>query len=89
MSALLTKNFKILMAQQIYNLLDLGSNGYLPAERKSYLYAFFGRHLPWNAGVETEGTPSETEAAINDYYKRGVLAKQLSYDNASLVVPRR
>ena len=88
MSALLTKNFKILMAQQVYNLLDLGANAYLPAERKSYLYAFFGRHLPWNAGVEVEGSPSETEEAINNYYKRGVLAKQLSYDNASLVVPR-
>jgi len=88
MSALLTKNFKILMAQQVYNLLDLGANAYLPAERKSYLYAFFGRHLPWNSGVEVEGTPSETEEAINNYYKRGVLAKQLSYDNASLVVPR-
>ena len=88
MSALLTKNFKILMAQQVYNLLDLGANAYLPAERKSYLYAFFGKHLPWNVGTEAAGTPSETEAAINDYYKRGVLAKQLSYDNASLVVPR-
>ena len=88
MSALLTKNFKILMAQQVYNLLDLGANGYLPAERKSYLYAFFGRHLPWNAGTEVAGTPTETDAAINDYFKRGVLAKQLSLENASLVVPR-
>lgn len=76
------------MAQQVYNLLDLGSNSYLPAERKSYLYAFFGRHLPWNTGTEVAGTPFETDAAINDYYKRGVLAKQLSFENASLVVPR-
>jgi hypothetical protein len=88
MSALLTKNFKILMAQQVYNLLDLGSNSYLPAERKSYLYAFFGRHLPWNAGTEVEGAPSETDSSINDYYKRGVLAKQLSFENASLIIPR-
>jgi len=88
MSALLTKNFKILMAQQVYNLLDLGANGYLPKEKKSYLYAFFGRHLQWNSGSEIVGTPSETDSAINDYYKRGVLAKQITLENASLVVPR-
>jgi hypothetical protein len=76
------------MAQQVYNLLDLGSNSYLPAERKSYLYAFFGRHLPWNTGTEVAGSPAETDAAMNNYYKRGVLAKQLSFENASLVVPR-
>jgi hypothetical protein len=88
MSALLTKNFKILMAEQVYNLLDLGANAYLPAAKKSYLYAFFGRHLPWNSGTEVEGSPSQTDSAINDYYKRGVLAKQISLENASLVIPR-
>ncbi len=88
MSALLTKNFKILMAEQVYNQLDLGANAYLPAEKKSYMYAFFGRHLPWNSGTEVEGSPAETDSAINDYYKRGVLAKQISLENASLVIPR-
>ena len=88
MSALLTKNFKILMAEQVYNLLDLGANAYLPASRKSYLYAFFGRHLPWNSGTEVAGTPSEMDSDINDYYKHGVLAKQISLENASLVIPR-
>lgn len=88
MSALITKNFKILLAKQVYNLLELGANSYLPTERKSYIYAFLGKQLPWNSGTEVAGTPSETVTSINDYYKRGILAKQLSLENASLVVPR-
>ena len=70
MPALLTKNFKILIAQQIYNLLELGANSYLPSVRRSYLYAFLGRHLQWNAGTEVAGTPLETDTELNSYYKR-------------------
>lgn len=88
MSALITKNFRILLAKQVYNLLELGANSYLPTERKSYIYAFLGKQLPWNSGTEVAGTPSETVSALNNYYKSGILAKQLSLENASLVAPR-
>jgi hypothetical protein len=88
MSALITKNFKILLAKQVYNLLELGANSYLPADRKSYIYAFLGKQLPWNAGTEVAGTPSESINAFNDYYKRGIFAKQVSLENSSLVAPR-
>jgi hypothetical protein len=88
MSSLITKNFKVLLAKQLYNLLDLTANSYLPTTRRSYMYAFIGKQLPWNAGTEVPVTPTETDSVINDYYRYGILAKQLSYTNASLVVDR-
>lgn len=88
MSSLLTKNFKILMAKQILNLLDIGSNAYLPEARRSYVYTFIGKALPWNAGIEIPPTPVDSDSAINEYYRRGILAKQISLENATLVVPR-
>ena len=88
MSALITKNLKILLAKQIYNLLDLSANAYLPASRKSYIYAFIGKHLVWNEGTEIAGIPIENDSAINEYYRRGIYAKQISLENASLVAPR-
>jgi hypothetical protein len=88
MSSLITKNFKVLFANQLYDLLDLTANSYLPTSRRSYMYAFIGKQLPWNAGTEVPVTPTESDAIINDYYRYGILAKQLSYNNASLVVDR-
>jgi len=88
MSSLITKNFKVLFANQLYDLLDLTANSYLPTSRRSYMYAFIGKQLPWNAGTEVPVTPTETDVIINDYYRYGILAKQLSYNNASLVVDR-
>ncbi len=88
MSALITKNFKILLAKQVYNLMEIGANSYLPADRKSYIYAFLGKQLPWNSGTENAGTPSDSITSFNDYFKRGIYAKQVSLDNCSLVAPR-
>jgi hypothetical protein len=88
MSSLITKNFKVLFANQLYDLLDLTANSYLPTSRRSYMYAFIGKQLPWNAGTEVPVTPTETDVILNDYYRYGILAKQLSYTNASLVVDR-
>ena len=88
MSSLITKNFKVLLAKQVYNLMDLAANSYLPVSKRSYMYAFIGKQLPWNAGTEVPVIPTETDSAINDYYRYGILAKQLSYNNASLVVDR-
>ena len=88
MSSLITKNFRITLAKQVYNLLEIGANSYLPIDRKSYVYAFIGKQLPWNTGTEVAPIPQESVVALNDYYKRAIYAKQLSIENASLVVPR-
>lgn len=88
MPALLTKKFKTLLAKQFYNLLDLGANAYLPEARRSYMYAFLGKQLPWNTGTEVPATPQETTAYINELFKRGIVAKQISSENSSLVIPR-
>lgn len=88
MPSLLTKNFKVLLAKQVYNLLDLSANSYLPTARKSYVYAFLGKALPWNTGTEVPPTPSDADDDINENFRYGILAKQLSFTDASLVVPR-
>lgn len=88
MSALITKNFKTLLAKQVYNLLELGANTYLPTARKSYVFAFIGKQLAWNTGTEVAPAPGETIVNLNDYFKHGILAKLISIENASLVVPR-
>jgi hypothetical protein len=88
MPSLLTKNFRILLAQRLYDLLDLTTNSLLPDSQKHYLYTVIGKQLPWNSGTEVPETPLEYDAALNDYYRNGIFAKQMSYNNASLVVPR-
>ncbi len=88
MSAILTKNFKIMLGKQIFNLLDLSANSYLPSSRKSYIYAFMGKPIRWNTGTEVPGTPLQDDASINEYYRRGIVAKQISQENASFVAPR-
>lgn len=76
------------MAKQMYNLLDLGANTYLPDTKKSYIYAFMGKQIRWNSGTEVAGVPLEDDANINEYYRRGIYAKQISLENASLVTSR-
>jgi hypothetical protein len=88
MSSLLTKNFRAILAKQVYNLLDVTANYYLPAERKSYVYAMIGKQLPWNSGTEVAPAPSQTDFELNNYFKAGIVAKQITPDNASLIVPR-
>jgi hypothetical protein len=88
MPSLLTKNFKSLLVKQIYNLLDVSANSYLPASRKSYLYAFIGKALRWNLGAEIPTVPSETDASLMELYRYGILAKRVTNDNATLIIPR-
>jgi hypothetical protein len=88
MSSLITKNFRAILAKQVYNLLDVTANYYLPAERKSYVYAMIGKQLPWNSGTEVAPAPSQTDFELNNYFKAGIIAKQITPDNASLIVPR-
>lgn len=88
MPSLITKNFRVILARQVYNLLDVTSNYYLPAEKRSYVYAMVGKQLPWNSGTEIAPTPTQTDFQLNNYFKVGIVAKQITPDNASLIVPR-
>jgi hypothetical protein len=88
MSASFTKNFRVSLARQVQNLTDIGSNAYLPVDRRSYVYAVLGRQLPWNAGVEVPPTPGLTDDDLNGYHKRAIFSKLMTYENSSLVVQR-
>jgi len=88
MASLLTKNIKILIAKQFYSLLDVAANSYLPSDKHSYVYAMLGKQLAWNSGAETPATPLETDNYIFGLYKRGIVAKQITLENASFVVER-
>jgi hypothetical protein len=88
MPSLFTNNFKILLSKQFQNLTDVAANDYLPADKKSYIYAVLGKQLPWNAGTEIPPTPGTTDVDFYDLYKRGIFAKQVSFENSSLVVQR-
>jgi hypothetical protein len=88
MASLLTYQFSTLLAESIYNLLDVSSNAYLPLNRRSYLFAILGKETPWNAGTEVAPTPGQSIRNLNSYYDRGIVAKRISQENASFVVPR-
>lgn len=84
-----TTNFKILMANELLNLLDTNLNNYLPADNRTVLYASIGKQLPWNVGTEIIPTPGQTTNEIYGYYRNAIAAKKLNYNNAAFVVPRR
>jgi hypothetical protein len=88
MSSTFTKNFKIQLAKAVQNLTDVSANSYLPTDKKSYVYVVLGRQLPWNSGTEVPPTPGQTDSDFNTLYKRGILAKQVTFENSSLVVER-
>jgi len=88
MPSIITKNLKVVLAEQIYNLLDLGANSYLPSSRQSYIYVTLGRQIPWNSGVEVVPTPTEDTNSLNDIYDKAFFAKRLTNADASFVVPR-
>jgi hypothetical protein len=88
MSSTFTKNFRVSLARQVQELTDIGANAYLPTEKQNYVYAVIGRQLPWNAGVEVAPTPGLTDNDINNYHKRAVFARLMTFENTSLVVPK-
>lgn len=88
MASLLTKQFSKLLAQNLYDLLDVSANSYLPANRQSYLFVALGKETPWNNGTEVVPTPGESISDLNSYYDRSIAAKRISQENASFVVPR-
>jgi hypothetical protein len=88
MNNLITQNFRVLMAKQFLNLLNIGANSYLPDDRKSYIYAIIGKQTPWNTGTEVIPTPGESIDELNEYWRRAYGARVASLVNANLVVPR-
>lgn len=88
MASLLTYEFSTLLAESVYNLLDIGANAYLPLNKRSYVYAVLGKQTPWNVGTETVPTPGQSIRNLNAYYDNAIVAKRITQENASFVVPR-
>lgn len=88
MSTIITTNFSTEIAQQFYNLMDVSANDYLPDDRKSYLYCAVGRELPWNDGQEIEPTPGQATRDFITYYDEGIVARRLTLNDVSFVIPR-
>ena len=88
MSSIITNNFSTLIAQQFVNLLDVGANSYLPLNRKSYVFAAIGKQTPWGTTDTPPETPGQSTRDLIAYHDRAIVAKRLSLENASFVVPR-
>lgn len=88
MSSLFTKNFKVLLAKQVQNWTDVSQNSNLSEDRKNYIYVVLGKQLSWNTGSEVAPTPLETDAELFQLYRNGIYAKQVTYENSSVIVPR-
>lgn len=88
MSSIITTNFSTLIAQQFINLLDVSANSYLPIERRSNLFVTIGKQTVWNANDTPPTTPGQSTRDLIGYSDRGIVAKRLSLDNVSFVVPR-
>lgn len=88
MASLLTYQFSTTLAESIYNLLDVAANSYLPLNKRSYIFAILGKETPWNDGTESAPTPGQSIRNLNSYYDRGMVAKRISQENASFVIPR-
>lgn len=89
MSSTFTNNFTVYSAENFRDLVDVSANLYLPEAKKKYHYVVLGRQLPWNDGTEVPpNPPSITDDNLNSCFKHGIYAKQLKYENTSLVVPR-
>jgi hypothetical protein len=87
MISLVTENFKIELAKQVYNLMDLNFNNSLPATRQSFLYAVLGRSVDW---PDPNNPPAPTEATncLNQLFRDAVYAKRLTNAESSFVVRR-
>ena len=89
MSSIITKNFSTELAQDFTYLFDIGANDYLPQIRKSYVFAMLGKQIPWNAGTEVVPTPTETIPSFVQCWDNAIVAKRMSLNDISYVVPRR
>jgi hypothetical protein len=87
MSSIITTNFSTLIAQQFIDLLDVAANSYLPSDKKSYMFVTIGKQIRWNQS-DTPTTPGQSTRDLISYHDNAILAKRLSLDNISFVVPR-
>lgn len=87
MKSLVTESFKIELAKQVYNLLDLNLNNSLPESRQNYLYAVLGRPLEWTDPNDPP-VPTQATNCLNYLFRTGMFAKRLSNSQASFVVQR-
>ena len=87
MSSIITTNFSTLLAQQFINLLDVAANSYLPINRRSYVFVSIGKQTVWNES-DTAPTPGQSTRDLISYHDRAIVAKRISLDNVSFVVPR-
>jgi len=87
MSSITTTNFSTLIAQQFINLLDISANSYLPSSRRAYLFVTIGKQTSW-PDDETPPTPGQATRDLIAFSDRAIIAKRLSLDSVSFVVPR-
>lgn len=87
MSSIITNNFSTLLTQQFINLLDVAANSYLPLNRRSYVFATIGKQTPWGVS-DTPSTPGQSTRDLIAYHDRAIVAKRISLENVSFVVPR-
>lgn len=88
MSSIITTNFSTVIAQQFINLLDIAANSYLPIDKKSYMFVTIGKQTIWNENDTPPTTPGQSTRDLIGYSDRAIVAKRLSLDNVSFVVPR-
>lgn len=87
MNSLVTEVFKVELAKQVYNLLDLSLNSSLPESKQNYLYAVLGRPISW-PDPNNPPVPTQATNCLNYLYRTGMFVKRLSNAEASFVVPR-
>lgn len=87
MKTLTTNNFKVELAKEFYELLDLGINNDLPTSRKKFLYAVLAKQTSWTNELDPP-VPTEATNALNVLYRNGLFAKRLSNAEASFVTRR-
>ena len=89
MPSIITKNFSTELAQDFTFLFDIGANDYLPQDKKSFIFAVLGKQIPWNAGVEVVPTPTQSIPGVVQCWDNAIVAKRMSLNDVSYVVPRR
>jgi hypothetical protein len=87
MNSLVTENFKVELAKEVYNLLDLNLNSSLPLDRQNYLFAILGRQTPW-PNSDIPPTPTQAVNCLNQLFRNAMYAKRLTNSEASFVVRR-
>ena len=88
MASIITNNLRVTLAEQFYNMLDLGANAYLPSSKQSYVYVSLGKQLPWDSGYDIIPAPTESTNDLNDLYRDALFIKRMTNAEASFVVPR-